>query len=314
MAIYGSPLKTLAAITKILDNTFQTSYQAGLGNLNNWAPQHLREKDTVKRAIDYIFYGDVDAPTEVEDYENDHYTEILGYNLERGMRQFQDGFKILRSDFIDDDLGILQDQVNALAVKYADIWNLLAVEILNNGATAAVTTYDAVPLYDNAHIIGLGTFDNLLVGTNDFSVDIQTAYNAMLEFPTDKNLDRPSNIPTHCVYPVSMRVEVGRDLNNTWNPDPNQHDENPTKKLVNGIMEPRLADVNDFHIFRSEGAEIPFVGITNKKASPTGEKLVNDNKISANGQITDKDYHWKIHVYRGLHPTHPHLHAKVVNP
>jgi phage major head subunit gpT-like protein len=314
MAITGSPQKTLAAVTTILDNLFQTTYQAGLGNLNNWAPQHTNVKDTVKRAINYIFYGDHNAPTEVDDYENDHYTEILGYQLERGLRQFQDGIKILRSDYNDDDLGILKDQVNALAQKYSDIWNILAVEILNNGATAAVTTYDAVPLYDNAHVIGAGTFDNLLVGTNVFATDIQTCYNAMMLFPTDTNLLRPANFPTHVVHPVQDLFEIKEVLNNSWNPADNKATENVNKNLVTSIVEPRLTDVNDWFAFKSGGGETPFVGITNKKASSTGEKLVNDNKVSANGQITDKDFHWKIHVYRGLHPTHPHLHAKVVNP
>jgi hypothetical protein len=135
----------------------------------------------------------------------------------------------------------------------------------------------------------------------------------MLEFPTDTNLLRPENIPTHVVYPTSIHWEVRGDLESTWLPT-GDTDKNINKGLVSPILEPRLTDANDFFVFRSAGAEKPFVGITNKKASSTGEKLVNDNKVSANGQVTDKAFHWKIHVYRGMHPTHPHLHAKVVNP
>jgi phage major head subunit gpT-like protein len=140
MAISGSPQPTLAQVTTFLNKSFNDIYQAGLGNLNNWSPQHTEIIDTVKKAVDFIFYGDMDAPTEVDDMENTQYTEILGYHLYRTLREFEDGVIIKRSDYYDDDLGALPKQVQKLAEKYADIWNILAVEILNNGVTAAVTT------------------------------------------------------------------------------------------------------------------------------------------------------------------------------
>jgi hypothetical protein len=312
MAIFASPQRNLAALTTLLSGIFNDAYLAGLGNLDNWAPSHTKIIDTVKRAVTYIFYGDANPIEEVGENENYRYDDLLGFHLEQTMREFQGGVQISKKDYVDDDLGILNDQVTALATRYSDIWNVLAVEILNNGATT-VETYDAVSLYNNAHIIGDGTFDNLLAGTAVFAVDIQTVYQSMLLFPSDKNELRPFNVPTHVVHPTGMIFEVKTALNNAWDGSTTSATENVNQGLVKPIIEPRLTDANDWFAFRSAGAEVPFVGITNKAGSSTNEQLVNMNKPSVGGVVTDKLYYWAIHLIRGLHPTHPHLHCKVVN-
>jgi phage major head subunit gpT-like protein len=314
MAINKVTPNTLNAVSVLLSRLFHDIYKASLDQSSNWITPHMAVQDTKKAAIDFIWYGAVDEPEEVEDLQDFEYTDLLGYQFELGTREFQNAVRIPKKDFIDDDLGILNQQVQSVGATYANLWRFLAIEILNNGATAAVQTYDAVPLYDNAHIVGAGTFDNLLAGTGTFKTDIQTAYTTMQLFVNDKNQVRLDNTPTHVVVHPSQIFDVREVLVNSRDNRDNKNTENVTQGLVQSIVEPRLTDVNDFFVFRSTPTEKPFIGITNREASATNETLVSTNKVNSNSQITDKILNWAINQFKALHPTHPHLHAKTVNP
>lgn len=315
MAITKDIQRDIAATSVVINNLFQESYKAGLGLNNNWVGPHVREFDTAKRAVDFVFYGNWNAPTQVGELQEYQYKEILGYLYELGMNEYQDGVQITKRDWLDDDLGILTSQVQALAEKYASIWRFLAVDILNNGATSAVQTYDGVPLYDNAHIVGAGTFDNLFAGTGTFADDLDTAYEFMELFVDDTNQVRDDNTPTHVVFHPSLRSEILTELESQGSTTDAKNSGviNPNFRLVSPIMEQKLSDANDWFLFKSAGSQVPFIGITNNAASATGNALVSTNKTNANGQITDKIFKWAIHQIKALHPTHPHLHAKVVN-
>jgi phage major head subunit gpT-like protein len=314
MAITLSTPERLNNITRLLNREFQTSYKAGLELSNNWTPPHVAGPvDTVKRAVDFIFYGDVDEPEELGEFQDPEYVDLAGYELYLQMKEYQNGPRIPKKDWVADEIGALQQQVMSMGEKYSLIWRFLAIDILNNGATSAVTTYDGVPLYSNAHVVGLGTFDNLLTGTGNFATDLQTAYTAMQKFVNDKNVVRDANEPTHVVYPTELHFTVLETLRNRWDPRDEKSTENVNVNLVSPIVEQRLSDVNDWFIFKSTPSQKPFIGITNKAASSTNDTLVNMNKVNPANQIVDKFLKWSIHQYRGLHPTHPHLHAKMVN-
>ena len=317
MALAGITPRELNNTNVDLQKDFNDSYKASLEDSNNWAPPHVKVATTSKKLINYIFYGDMDSLDELNDLQNDEFETILGYTLNLDNTTYGKGVKITLEDFNADakDLSLLPQQVQIIATKAALLWKDLAISILNNGATAAVQTYDGVSLYNNAHVVGDGTFDNLLAGTGDFGVDLETLYQAMLVFQNDIGQVREGNIPTHVIHPIGLRKQVLEELNSTSATVDNKNSGvvNTNFRLVSPIMEPKLTDANDWFAMRSQGLEIPFIGLHNPGASPTRDQLVSDNRPNVQGQIVDEWLKWKYRTKRKLHPSHPHLHCKVVN-
>jgi len=311
MAATDYTIKQANALTKQVSLDFNKSYQNGLKELSRWVQPHTQIVRTMKEVVNFIFDGDTDRPT--QRLQGDPITGrgALIYQWELGHDYYADSFTVPWEDWQTEEYGLLKQRASRWAEKYSALPRYKAVDILNDGETAAQNTYDGVPLYSNSHVLGEGTFDNLFAGTGDFKTDLETLTIAMMNFETDTGEKRLDNGPTHVVLPPGLHWVQLETLKNQWDARDYKNTENVTRGIVNPITEPLLTDANDWFAFRSIGSEKPFIQVLNPKIERTKSTptLVSTKEsIIRNGVLE-----WVIDHAIGMHPTHPHLHAKVVN-
>jgi hypothetical protein len=312
MAVVIKSIADLNALEKTMARVLQDSYQNGLKDPFNWVNGMFTQVDSVDDAITNIFYGSVGDPTRVLGPGSINYSTLMGSSYEFRKHQYKNGIKIDVHDFLADKVGFLPEMVRSIADKYASIYRIEAVDILNNGATSAVLTADGVPLFDNAHVYGLGSFDNLLAGTNNFRTDLIAMIQAMAGFADDQGLKRWNNVPTDFIVPQSIMFETREVLDSPNDPRDNKNFTNVLQGAGRAWIEPRLTDTNDWFGIVNNPGEKPFIAVRHPVLdNPT---LIPDMDVRAENIMAFEYFSWRIQAERALFPTWAHLFAKNVNP
>lgn len=311
MAVTTKTPADLNALTRVASKLMHDAYQRGINDEQNWVEGMYMEESTTEDALLCIFYGALNQATESFGPGAIPYQTVFGSNIEFAKRQWKDGLRLRARDFFNEKYGMLKQQAMMLGTVYANIYHNQAAAILNNGTTAATTGPDGVPLYDNNHVHGLGTYDNLLAGTGNFAFDLKVAIQTMMKFPDDKGRPRYNNVPTHVIVPTSTFFDSRTVLNNTLDPADNKNTENPLKGFVKAFTEPLLIDANDWHAIRSAPGESPFIAVRDPNFDQNN--LIAEQNVTTENFMSFEEFTWRIMADRALYNSWSHLFALTVN-
>ena len=187
----------------------------------------------------------------------------------------------------------------------------LMVNLLVVGATAQVTVWDGLPLFDNAHPRGGVTFDNLLAGALS-ATTFQAARTAMMRFPSDEGAALPMRgVPTDLLVPPDLEYTARSLMNNTVLPGGNNSEINTIQGMANIKVDALFTDVNDWYLIMNKTGQMkPF---TYLKHSLDGDPAT---RVFDNDDMADiyhnEEFKWELKWQMGIIPNRPEQFIKVV--